>query len=80
MTTARILPCLLLQLARPARKAPTTWRTLFAGIGFIARRRILLGTLSLNLFAVLLDGATALLPVFAKDILDAGPWARCAPA
>ncbi|KCB23767.1 MFS transporter [Bordetella hinzii] len=68
----------------PARKAPTTWRTLFAGIGFIARRRILLGTLSLDLFAVLLGGATALLPVFAKDVLDAGPWAlgalRAAPA
>lgn len=68
----------------PAHKAPTTWHTLFAGIRFIASRRILLGTLSLDLFAVLLGGATALLPVFAKDILDAGPWAlgalRAAPA
>lgn len=68
----------------PPRKAPTTWRTLFAGISFIASRRILLGTLSLDLFAVLLGGATALLPLFAKDVLDAGPWAlgalRAAPA
>jgi MFS family permease len=68
----------------PARKEPTTWRTLFAGFTFIASRRILLGTLSLDLFAVLLGGATALLPVFAKDILQAGPWAlgalRSAPA
>jgi MFS family permease len=68
----------------PARKEPTTWRTLFAGFTFIASRRILLGTLSLDLFAVLLGGATALLPVFAKDILQAGPWAlgalRAAPA
>ncbi|MDQ2136927.1 MFS transporter [Alcaligenaceae bacterium B3P038] len=68
----------------PAKRAPTTWRTIFAGLSFIARRRILLGTLSLDLFAVLLGGATALLPVFAKDILHAGPWAlgflRAAPA
>jgi MFS family permease len=68
----------------PARKEPTTWQTLFAGFTFIASRRILFGTLSLDLFAVLLGGATALLPVFAKDILQAGPWAlgalRAAPA
>lgn len=68
----------------PARKEPTTWHTLFAGFTFIASRRILLGTLSLDLFAVLLGGATAVLPIFAKDILHAGPWAlgalRSAPA
>ncbi|MGY6268054.1 MFS transporter [Achromobacter denitrificans] len=68
----------------PPRKEPATWRTLFAGITFIFQRRLLLGTLSLDLFAVLLGGATALLPIFAKDILDAGPWAlgalRAAPA
>lgn len=68
----------------PPRREPTTWRTLFAGITFIFQRRILLGTLSLDLFAVLLGGATALLPIFAKDILHAGPWAlgalRAAPA
>ncbi|MDF3858717.1 MFS transporter [Achromobacter denitrificans] len=68
----------------PPRKEPTTWRTLFAGITFIFQRRLLLGTLSLDLFAVLLGGATALLPIFAKDILQAGPWAlgalRAAPA
>ncbi|WP_334162250.1 MATE family efflux transporter [Achromobacter insolitus] len=68
----------------PPRKEPTTWRTLFAGITFIFQRRLLLGTLSLDLFAVLLGGATALLPIFAKDILNAGPWAlgalRAAPA
>ena len=68
----------------PPRKEPTTWRTLFAGITFIFQRRLLLGTLSLDLFAVLLGGATALLPIFTKDILQAGPWAlgalRAAPA
>ncbi|KOF55431.1 MULTISPECIES: MFS transporter [unclassified Achromobacter] len=68
----------------PPRKEPTTARTLLAGITFIFQRRLLLGTLSLDLFAVLLGGATALLPIFAKDILHAGPWAlgalRAAPA
>ncbi|OZI60382.1 MFS transporter [Bordetella genomosp. 11] len=68
----------------PVRKEPTTWQSLFAGFTFIASRRILFGTLSLDLFAVLLGGATALLPIFAKDILQAGPWAlgalRAAPA
>ena len=65
----------------PPRKEPTTWHTLFAGITFIFQRRLLLGTLSLDLFAVLLGGAVALLPIYAKDILQAGPWAlgRCAP-
>ncbi|ALM86785.1 MFS transporter [Bordetella sp. N] len=69
---------------QPSRKEPTTWRSLFAGFTFIASRRILLGTLTLDLFAVLLGGATALLPIYAKDILHAGPWAlgmlRAAPA
>ncbi|MFG0229701.1 MFS transporter [Achromobacter sp. 413638] len=68
----------------PPRKEPTTWHTLFAGITFIFQRRLLLGTLSLDLFAVLLGGAVALLPIYAKDILQAGPWAlgalRAAPA
>jgi MFS family permease len=68
----------------PPRRAPTTWKSLFAGIHFIMQRRILLGTLSLDLFAVLLGATTALLPMFTKDILQAGPWAlgalRSAPA
>ena len=47
---------------------------LFSGIVFIRRTPILLGTLSLDLFAVLLGGATALLPIYAADILRTGPW------
>ncbi|SMC20422.1 Predicted arabinose efflux permease, MFS family [Andreprevotia lacus DSM 23236] len=58
--------------------------SLLAGIRFIRARPDILGAISLDLFAVLLGGATALLPVFAKDILHAGPWAlgllRSAPA
>jgi hypothetical protein len=56
----------------------------FAGVSFIKSRPVVLGTISLDLFAVLLGGATALLPMFARDILHAGPWGlgllRAAPA
>jgi MFS family permease len=59
-------------------------RSLFAGIAFIRSRPAILGAISLDLFAVLLGGATALLPVYAKDILFIGPWGlgllRSAPA
>jgi MFS family permease len=58
--------------------------SLFSGVGFILGRRVLLGALSLDLFAVLLGGATALLPIYARDILGTGPWGlgllRAAPA
>jgi hypothetical protein len=57
---------------------------LFAGAGFVLRDKVILGTISLDLFAVLLGGATALLPIFARDILGTGPWGlgllRSAPA
>ncbi len=58
--------------------------TLFAGFRYVRTHPILLGAISLDLFAVLLGGVTALLPIYARDILDAGPWAlgllRSAPA
>lgn len=74
-----------LKLERPPqRREPATFQTLFAGIGFVRRRPVILGAISLDLFAVLLGGATALLPVFARDILHTGPWGlgllRAAPA
>ena len=47
---------------------------LLAGFRYIWREKIVLGAISLDLFAVLLGGATALLPVYARDILDVGPW------
>jgi len=54
------------------------------GVRFVRQRPIILGAISLDLFAVLLGGATALLPVFARDILHTGPWGlgllRSAPA
>jgi MFS family permease len=58
---------------RVARE-PVTLEHLFAGIGFIRRNPVVLGAIVLDLFAVLLGGATALLPIFARDILDVGPW------
>ncbi|MGE5625123.1 MAG: MFS transporter [Bacillota bacterium] len=68
----------------PQKREPATLKTLFAGITFIRRRPVILGAISLDLFAVLLGGATALLPVFARDILHTGPWGlgllRAAPA
>jgi hypothetical protein len=54
-----------------------------AGIRYIRSNRLLLGLISLDLFAVLLGGVTALLPIYARDILDIGPtglgYLRCAP-
>src|SRR6266581_2908395 len=61
-----------------------TWHTVFAGVAFVWQRKVLLGATSLDLFAVLLGGATALLPIYAKDMLHAGPAGlgllRAAPA
>lgn len=63
---------------------PFTLSSVLAGFAFIRSNRILLGTLSLDLFAVLLGGAVALLPIYARDILHTGPWGlgllRGAPA
>ncbi|HSW08250.1 MFS transporter [Aquabacterium sp.] len=60
---------------RPVQRAKesASLRSLFAGLAFIAQRKVMLGAVSLDLFAVLLGGATALLPIFAKDILQVGP-------
>ena len=58
--------------ARP--RQPMTFKTVFAGLHFIWTRKLILGAISLDLFAVLLGGAVALLPVYAREILHAGPW------
>jgi MFS family permease len=54
-------------------KAPLTRQTLLAGIRYVWEQKILLGAMSLDLFAVLLGGAVALLPIYASDILKVGP-------
>ena len=56
--------------SRAARPGP---RDLFAGVAFMRRNPIFLGAISLDLFAVLLGGAVALLPIYARDILQVGP-------
>jgi MFS family permease len=65
-------------------KEPPTFDDLFAGVRFVRDNPAILGTISLDLFAVLLGGATALLPIYAHDILQTGPWGlgvlRAAPA
>jgi MFS family permease len=79
---------LLLATLKPpaARRGATPLRlqSLLAGVRFVRERPVLLGALSLDMFAVLLGGATALLPMFARDILFVGPWGlgllRAAPA
>jgi hypothetical protein len=77
--------CLLVRYEHvPAPREPVSLHTLLAGARFIGSSRLLLGAVSLDLFAVLLGGATALLPIFAKEILHVGPQGlgllRSAPA
>jgi MFS family permease len=66
------------------KREPATWTTLLAGLRYVWSNRPILGTISLDLFAVLLGGAVALLPIFARDLLHIGPWGlgilRSAPA
>jgi len=73
-----IAACALSTLIRmvPAqrRREPASLASIFSGFSFIRRNPAILGSISLDLFAVLLGGATALLPVFARDILETGPW------
>jgi MFS family permease len=57
-----------------SKKVPATMKSLLAGIHYIRSRPVILGSISLDLFAVLFGGATALLPVYAHDILHTGPW------
>jgi MFS family permease len=87
---AMLFLCAALQLAfvRVERLAstrpPPTLGTFFAGLSYIRKNRIVLGVIMLDLFAVLLGGATALLPIYAKDVFEAGPSGlgllRSAPA
>jgi MFS family permease len=83
-----LLGTVLTGAIRPAKSAAVrdaaTPADLFAGVRFVRNNPAILGTISLDLFAVLLGGATALLPIYARDILQAGPLGlgvlRAAPA
>ena len=66
------------------RSEANTWKSLVAGVRFVFGRKVILATITLDLFAVLLGGATALMPIFADQILHCGPvglgWMRAMPA
>jgi MFS family permease len=76
--------CLRIRHAAPPPGQPLSLDTLLAGVRYVQQNKVVLGAISLDLFAVLLGGAVALLPMFAKDILHVGPWGlgllRAAPA
>ena len=68
----------------PPRREPFDLRTMFSGVAFIGRQKVVLGAILLDLFAVVLGNPTALLPIFASDIFKSGPLGfgalRAAPA
>ncbi|MBP2443337.1 MFS transporter [Rhizobium leguminosarum] len=68
---------LLYMIPKPVQKTTgetKSWAMILGGFSFIRAERVVLGAISLDLFAVLLGGATALMPIFARDILTLGPW------
>ncbi|HUN51216.1 MAG TPA: MFS transporter [Candidatus Sulfotelmatobacter sp.] len=81
---ASLLVSMIRRDAPAPRREPISLASLFAGIAYIRSRQAVLGAISLDLFAVLFGGATALLPIYARDILTIGPWGlgllRSAPA
>ncbi|MCX7889142.1 MAG: MFS transporter [Rhodobacteraceae bacterium] len=83
MAAALVLVVLMRAPPQPPAYVREGWADVVAGFRYIWRARIILGAISLDLFAVLLSGATALMPAFARDILHAGPEAlgllRAAP-
>lgn len=81
---ALLISLIPLQRTIATERKAVTWDSVVAGVHFIRQQPIVLGAISLDLFAVLLGGAVALLPIYAKDILLVGPWGlgllRSAPA
>ena len=74
MVTASLL---IMSIPKPDQQTETqqpTLSSLFDGFRYIWREKVVLGAISLDLFAVLLGGAVALMPVYARDILELGPW------
>src|SRR5438876_7583239 len=59
---------------RPPAREPVAWDTVLTGFRYVWRQKVVLGSISLYMFAVLLGGAVALLPVYAREILHTGPW------
>jgi MFS family permease len=74
LLTLRIHPLTTSPEKQLAEKTATSLRTVLAGLRFIWEKKLILGSISLDMFAVLLGGATTLLPVYAREILHTGPW------
>ncbi|APV52271.1 MFS transporter [Betaproteobacteria bacterium GR16-43] len=78
------LVALIQRPAQPPAAEPVSVRSLLAGFTFVWNHKVVLGAISLDLFAVLLGGVNALMPIYAKDVLHTGPWGlgllRSAPA
>jgi MFS family permease len=81
---ASVLVSLLPRDTRERERKPVTLDNLFAGFSYVRHHPILLGAISLDLFVVMLSGVTAMLPIYARDVLQTGPWGlgvlRSAPA
>src|SRR4029079_2736418 len=72
--TASMLVMIIVTQRVVPKKEPISLESLFVGFRFLFTDRILLGVASLDMFAVLVGGVTSLLPIFARDILETGPW------
>lgn len=73
LLTAAILIFMVPAQPRRVEREKQSWNTLMAGFRYIRHERVVFGAISLDLFAVLLGGAVALMPVYARDILELGP-------
>ena len=71
-TASFVALMLITPVPRPPRSELSPWAQTIEGLGYVRRNKIVLGAISLDLFAVLLGGATAMLPVFARDVLHVG--------
>jgi MFS family permease len=75
VSLAAVLSTLRIKLRTKSRpREEVNWTTVLAGFRYIWRQKIILGSISLDMFAVLLGGSVALLPVYAREILHTGPW------
>jgi MFS family permease len=72
--TSSILIGMVKVVRSPPSREPLSLAVLFAGFRYIRHSPVILGVISLDLFAVILGGAYALLPVFARDVFHVGPW------
>jgi MFS family permease len=83
LAAAITLVALIARRRAPSIRSTLSWNTLLQGLHFVWHRKTVLGAISLDLFAVLFGGATALLPAYTRDVLHAGPevfgYLRAAP-